>query len=347
MPGIVSRVRSKVKHQLRKLRRKTADKGLAMRCQIVLLWAEGEGPGAIAQGVGCSPSWVGRVVGRFRDHGVAGLHDRREDNGQVKLDEAFLSALYQVVDTQPTDHGFPRPTWTQELLVEVMAERTGTRVHPGTMSRALKRIGARLGRPKPTVGCPWPEAAKNRRLAAIRRAVAGVGPGEAAYYLDEVDVHLNPKIGPDWMNRGKQKQVPTPGTNAKRYVCGALDVATGRLTCVAGESKNSQLFICTLERLLRANPKATAIHVVLDNFKIHSSKQVQAWLADRGERIKLHFLPPYCPDHNRIERLWRDLHADVTRNHRHRTIEALMAAVWRWIEDRNRSAANAQRRRAA
>ena len=138
MPRIVSRVRSKVKHQLRRLRRRTADKGLAMRCQVVLLWAEGEGPGAVARAVGCSPSWVGRVVGRFRDHGVAGLHDRREDNGQVKLDEAFLASLYEVVDTQPTDHGFPRPTWTQELLVAVMADRTGTRAPPGDHEPGLE-----------------------------------------------------------------------------------------------------------------------------------------------------------------------------------------------------------------
>ena len=177
--------------------------------------------------------------------------------------------------------------------------------------------------------------------------MAGIGPGEVAVYLDEVDIHLNPKIGPDWMNRGTQNTVPTPGTNAKRYVCGALDVVTGRTTCVAGESKNSQLFIATLERLLQTNPRATAIHVVLGNFKIHSSKQVRAWVDERGGRIKLHSLPPYCPDHNKIERLWRDLHADVTRNHRHATIESLMAAVWQWIEGRNRAAADAQRRRAA
>lgn len=39
--------------------------------------------------------------------------------------------------------------------------------------------------------------------------VATLGPGEVAVYLDEVDIHLNPKIGADWMNRGKQKQVMT------------------------------------------------------------------------------------------------------------------------------------------
>jgi transposase len=41
----------------------------------------------------------------------------------------------------------------------------------------------------------------------------------------------------------------------------------------------------------------------------------------------VHFLPPYCADDNRIERVWLDLHANVTRNHRCRTIEQLMAQV--------------------
>jgi len=344
---MVVRVRGRVKRQLRKLHRKTSDKGLAMRCRIVLLLGEGLLRREVAEMAGCSVSWVDRVIGRFGDHGVAGLLDRREDNGRTKLDERFLATLYEIVDKQPTDYGYPRPTWTQELLTLVMEELTGVAVHPGTMSRALKQIKARLGRPKPTVGCPWSDAAKNRRLAAIRRAIGAMGAREAAVYLDEVDIHLNPKIGPDWMNCGKQKQVPTPGQNVKRYVCGALDERTDQLHHVAGVSKNSQLFIAMLQNLLAAYPKATTIHVVLDNFRIHSSKQVQAWMAEHGKRIRLHFLPPYCPDHNRIERTWRDLHADVTRNHRRATIEQLMKDLERWMADRNAEVSPPKRRKAA
>jgi transposase len=279
---------------------------------------------------------VARVIRRFRDHGIAGLYDRREDNGDTKLDEQFLVTLYDIVDKQPPDFGYPRPTWTQELLAKVMEEQTGVKVHPGTMSRALKMIGARLGQPKPVVGCPWSQAAKNRRLRVIRRAVHGMQPGEVAFYLDEIDIHLNPKIGADWMNRGKQKEVMTPGQNVKRYICGALNAKTGCIDYAAGERKNGLLFLLTLERLLKIYPDAPALHVVLDNFRIHSSKQVQAWMKQNGERIRLHFLPPYCPDHNKIERKWRDLHADVTRNHRCKTIEELMANVERWLKDRNR-----------
>ena len=56
-----------------------------------------------------------------------------------------------------------------------------------------------------------------------------------------------------------------------------------------------------------------------------------------GGRIVLHFLPPYCPDANRIERVWQDFHANVTRNHRCKTMNQLLdnarhyvdAYVWR------------------
>jgi transposase len=347
MARMVVRVRGLVKRELRKLRAKTADKGLATRCQIILLWSEGVGWFEIAKAVGCSISWVGRVIRRFRDHGIAGLYDRREDNGQTKLDEEFLAMLYDIVDQQPPDFGYPRPTWTQELLAKVMEEQTGVKVHGGTMSRALKMIGARLGQPKPVVGCPWSKPAKNRRLAAIRRAIDGRTAGEVAVYLDEVDIHLNPKIGPDWMNRGKQKEVMTPGQNVKRYVCGALDVQTGCVESMAGERKNSLLFLSMLQRLLKAYPDAKTIHVVLDNFRIHSSKQVQAWMKQKGHRIRLHFLPPYCPDHNKIERKWRDLHAAVTRNHRCKTIEELMSNVQRWLKTRNKESRRQRNKLAA
>lgn len=347
MARMFVRIHGCVKRKLRRLRFKTMDKGLAMRCQIVLLWGESESRRQIARAVGCSVSWVDRVTQRFRHNGVAGLHDRREDNGQTKLDEQFLATLYEIVDQQPPDFGYPRPTWTQELLAKVMAELTGTKVNRGTMSRALKLIKARLGQPKPVVGCPWSKAAKSRRLAAIDRAIDRVRATEAAVYLDEVDIHLNPKIGPDWMNRGKQKQVMTPGQNAKRYLCGALNVEAGRLEYVAGDRKNSQLFIRMLEHLLKRYPKAKIIHVVLDNFRIHSSKQVQSWMAEKGKRLRLHFLPPYCPDHNKIERKWRDLHANVTRNHRCTTIEELMTKVETWLKVQNQQPPRAQRRRVA
>jgi transposase len=337
----------RVKVELRRLRRDTDDKGLFMRCQIVLRAAKGRVRREIADGVGCSVSWVDRVLERWRAMGVAGLMDRREDNGQLKLDEAYLARLYEVVDECPRDHGYPRPTWTTELLAKVMAQETGVTVHRATMSLALRRIGARLGRPKPTVGCPWPQRRKRRCLRAIDAVMASLKPREVAVYLDEVDIHLNPKIGADWMNRGTQKEVRTPGQNVKRYVAGALDARSGQLVWTQSDRKNSLLVIALLTELVKTYPQARAIHVVLDNFKIHDSRATRAAVAALKGKVVLHFLPPYCPDHNRIERTWRDLHDNVTRNHRCADMDELMREVVDYIRRRNQAARERERRAAA
>jgi transposase len=345
---MVVRLTLAVKRQLRRMREETKDKGVAMRCQIILLSAiKGYTRPRIAESVGCGVSWVGRVRSRFAAGGVGSLVDRREDNGELKLDERFLSLLHDLVDGSPQDHGYPRPTWTQELLVQVMHQKTGVKVHAGTMSRALAQIKARLGRPRPTVGCPWSKKAKRARLRALERLLASLGPGDTAVYLDEVDIHLNPKIGPDWMNQGTQKQVLTPGQNVKRYVCGALDAATRKITWVQGHRKDSQLFIAALRALAKAYPGPGRIHVILDNYRIHSSKASQAAIKELAGRVVLHFLPPYSPEANLIERQWLDMHADVTRNHRCKDIDELMGEVRQWMAQRNRQAAATYRKMAA
>lgn len=118
-------------------------------------------------------------------------------------------------------------------------------------------------------------------MRALQRLVDSLGPRDAAVYLDEVDTHLNPKIGPDRMNRGTQKTLLTPGKNVKRYVRGALDARCGRITWVAGEKKNSGLFIGALKALARVYAGKRRVHVILDNFRIHDSKASRAPLPRR------------------------------------------------------------------
>ena len=151
------------------------------------------------------------------------------------------------------------------MLVEVLKRKSGVKVHVSTMSRALAQIGARRGRPKPTVACPWSKAAKTRRLRQIEALLVNLPADEVAVYEDEVDIHLNPKIGWDWMVSGQQKEVLTPGKNEKRYLAGAQNARTGELLWVEGDKKNSLLFIRLLWELTQHYPDAKQIHVILDN----------------------------------------------------------------------------------
>lgn len=305
-------------------------------CKIVLSLVQGSTPTSIAKSKLASSSQVYRVAERFIKEGLAGLSDRREDNGDVKVTEEYELALLNLVDRKPSDFSYRRPTWTQELFVLVLHARTGTRVSRTTMSRLLKKLKVRLGRPKPTVGCPWNKARKTRRLNALRRLAKQRRKNEVVVYVDEVDIHLNPKIGSDYMRRGTQKSVLTPGKNEKRYLAGALNAQTGELIWVEAERKNSDLFILLLWKLIKVYPRANRIHVILDNYRIHDSGRTRLALASLQGQVELHFLPPYCPDHNRIERVWKDLHDNVTRNHRCPTMSVLMVEVEAYLRTRRK-----------
>lgn len=323
------------------------DAATRIRFLVILHTAGGHTQPEIAEMLACSIRTVARVQQRFREHGVAGLMDRRGDNGTAKVNEAYIFALNEAVRGSPQDFGYPRPTWTQELLVKVLADQTGIRISVSTMCRLLKQLGIRRGNPKPTVGCPWSPRARKRRLRLIRHVVETLPANEVALWEDEIDVHLNPKIGLDYMLPGEQKTVLTPGKNVKHYVAGALDAQTQRVVWVDASRKSGALFIALLHRLLQVYADRRVIHVILDNYVIHSSRAVRAAIEELGGRVVLHFLPPYCPDDNRIERcVWRELHANVTRNHRCRNMVELMHEVRQYLVARNRKMA-ARRRHAA
>jgi transposase len=342
--AIVPRIHGAFKDKLCRHLQRCRDAQLRSHYIIVIGLLNGHAAQHMAAILNVHRSTVYRVAQRFREQGEVGLFDRREDNGQLKLDEAYLDTLYRAVFHQPYDYGWRRPTWTRELLVETVVRQTGVRVHVATMSRALRQIGARRGRPRPVVRCPWKPAAKTRRLNRIRRLLDTLPANEVALYGDEVDIHLNPKVGWDWMLPGLQKQVPTPGQNDKRYLAGALDAHTGLVYWVEGKRKDSALFVALLAKLLDRYPEARVIHVVVDNCRVHTSKITMCALEQWRGRVVLHFLPPYCPNDNRIERTWEDLHARVTRNHRCPNMESLMRAVRYELHRRNARVARNRRR---
>ena len=330
-----------VRRKVRSWAMVSSDADFRLRCKIVLNLVRGESTQRISEILGCSLSQVYRVARRFVQQGVIGLTDRREDNGQTKVDESYQAELLRLVaDDSPQDHGYRRPTWTQELLLLVMEQTTGVRISQSRMSRLLRELEIRLGQPKPVVGCPWKKARRTRRLRRLERLIETLPEGEVVVYADEVDIDLNPKIGRDYMLRGTQKTVLTPGKNQKRYLAGALE-SQDRHAHMGGVGPQGQRPVhpAALALVGRDYPNAKRIHIILDNYSIHSSRRTDIALAALGSRVRLHFLPPYCPDHNRIERVWRDLHDNVTRNHRCRTMNELMEEVRGYLETRQRALA--------
>jgi transposase len=151
-------------------------------------------------------------------------------------------------------------------------------------------------------------------MARINKALSQASKENPVFYEDEVDINFNPKMGSDWYFKGQQKRIITPGKNQKYYLAGCFDIQTGKIFYTGYGRKNSQLFINMLEELKRHHHHAKTLTVILDNYSIHTSQLVKAWL-EQNPTVTLLFLPVYSPWLNKIERLWQSLHETVTRNH--------------------------------
>jgi transposase len=227
----------------------------------------------------------------------------------------------------PGGFGVFRSRWSWELVALLLRKREGNSLSAETARRGLRRMRFVWRRPRPVVGPRDPQHAT--KLRQIQRMMAQLPSDETVVFRDEVDVHLNPKIGSCWMVRGEQTEVITPGNNEKRHLAGSLHWRTGRLLLSdPARRRNAALFIAHLDDLRRQLRGYRVIHFVCDNASFHDCRAVQEFLARRPGRIELHYLPKYAPETNPIERIWWHLHETTTRNHRCRTIEELLREVY-------------------
>lgn len=332
MHRIVIKLSRQRKRFLTRLSKKAQDARFVRKVLIVLALAENREVTAVAEVFRLHRSTVWRVARRFLANEVRGLRDGRSERGPSKVTPEVPEKLEELVRGSPREFGYARPTWTRALLAREIAKQTGVSLSLTTIGRLLARIGSRWNRPRPVVGCPWPEEKRKRKVREIKRMLARLPPDEVALFEDEAEIHLNPKIGFDWMMRGEQKEILTPGRNEKGYLAGAVESDGRRVVWVRGERKNSDLFISFLKQLDRTYREAKRIHLILDNYCIHKSKATQKALEELEGRIELHFLPPYCPEENKMEIQWLHLHRNVTCNHDCSEIETLMGRAADYLD---------------
>jgi hypothetical protein len=208
--------------------------------------------------------------------------------------------------------------------LEVQARR-GVQVSAETVRRWLHELGWVWKRAKLIAKDDDPQRVE--KLARIRYVFEHLSAKAALFFADEVDINLLPKVGYQWMPQGEQVEVPTPGTNEKRYLAGALDMRTGPIVHRVWWRKTHGLFLDLLQALDHAYPAAHFAHlyVIVDNYKIHKARAVEHWLAAH-RRFELLYLPTYCPKANPIERAFGDVHDKCTRNHTRKR-------MWHLVQD--------------
>jgi transposase len=301
----------------------------ARRALVLMLLAQGRSYREISLAALASPSLVRAVK---RDYTQGGLNRALgHESKSVTVAPWLIIVVRWLLQWTPRDFGFFRTRWLCGLLAMLLWEEQGVRLSPETIRRGLHRMEFVWRRPRPVLGPRDPQY--EAKLRRIRRLLAHLPADETAVFQDEMDVHLNPKIGSCWMKRGQQAEVVTPGNNEKRHLAGSLHWRTGRLLLSApGRRRNAQLFVAHLEDLRCRLRSYRVIHVICDNARFHDCRLVRDYLAQLGGRMVLHYLPKYAPETNPIERVWWHLHETLTRNHRCHSMDELLSEIYQWAD---------------
>jgi putative transposase len=303
----------------------------ARRAHVMLMLDDGLSYRQIRAMVYVSNDLIADCVRRYRK---GGIHEAVESNGAPPTppDKDWLPAVKDwLTNSTPQDFGYFRQRWTCAMLAEVLAWEKSIHISEETVRRGLHRAGYVWRRPRPVLGLTDPEYAQ--KIQGLSELMATMPDDETVVFEDEVDIHLNPKIGSCWMPRGEQSEVVTPGNNEKRHLAGSLHWRTGTLfISEPGRQRNAALFVAHLDDLRSRLRGYRRIHVICDNARFHDCRAVWDYLRQWGDRIVLHFLPKYAPEANPIERVWWHLHETITRNHRCKSIEELLKNVFAWVD---------------
>jgi len=309
------------RQQLKRLARREVGR-VSERIRMILLSSRGYSVPQIAAIFECDEATVRQWITRFEAEGVDGLRDRPRSGRPRRADAAARAKIEQLIQTAPASLNYIFGFWTVVTLTAHLASQ-GLQLSQASLRRVLHALDYRWRRPRHAL-LQDPEAAVKMRHLGARLLQA---PTEAIILaLDECDIHLLPVLRAMWMRRGQQVRVPTPGTNRKRGLFGALDLMSGRWLYAVQERKRAVEFIAFLEQLLLAYPGRPLV-LVLDNASIHKAKAVVTWLTEHTQ-VELVYLPAYTGHkENPVEKVWWRLKGYVAANRLHGNIDSLIGAV--------------------
>ena len=150
------------------------------------------------------------------------------------------------------------------------------------------------------------------------------------YFVDGVHPQHNSIAGYGWIKRGETKHLKTNNGRQRVNINGAINLETKQVIYVEDDRINAQTMIALLLKILKTQ-KEGKIHIILDNAKYYHAKVVKEFL-EKNPKIQFHFLPPYSPNLNIVERLWHILKKEVVYNKFHMRFCDFKKAVLNFFE---------------
>ena len=306
-----------------------APQSVAMRCQVVLLAADGLANNAIAHALGISRPTVLLWRARFAANGPQALVEDAPGRGRRR---SITAAKVKRIVTATTQTTPPAAThWSCRTLARAQG------VSPATVQRIWDAHGLQ------------PHRTRTFKLSRDKRFVEKL--------TDVVGLYLHPPDKAIVLCVDEKSQIQAldrtqPGLPLKKGRCGtmthdykrhgtttlfaALHVLEGRVIGQCLPQHTNHEFLRFLRRLDREFPRDLTLHLILDNYGTHTHPNVNAWLA-RHPRFVLHFTPTSASWLNLVERWFREITTKRIRRGVFHSVEDLVTAIDTYLRETNKN----------
>jgi transposase len=135
---------------------------------------------------------------------------------------------------------------------------------------------------------------------------------EVLYFVDSSHPSHQTQLAYGWIKKGQRKAVKMTNCQKRLNLIGGINLTGHQIEYRQVDWVNTESIQDFLTQLIESNPLAKKIHIIWDNAGYHKSEAIRKFVSER--KICLHYLPPYSPNLNPIERLWKVMHEQVTYN---------------------------------
>jgi transposase len=177
----------------------------------------------------------------------------------------------------------------------------------------LHRLGLEYHKPD-LIPSKLNEEKQKNFIAEYDNLLNSLADNEAVLFADAVHPTHAVRAAGCWAPKQETLAIGQTSGRQRINIHGAINLETGQTRMIEVLTVDAVSTIRLLDSIEALYPLLVLIHVFLDNARYHHAKLVQEWLARPGCRIKLHFVPSYCPHLNPIERLWGLMHRNITHN---------------------------------
>ena len=267
----------------------------ADRIKTILLLHEGLSYEQIAQVLFLDDNTIRRYEKKYRTGGLDDLLDDNYLGGTSKLNEEQEEVLIAELN-----HNIYLSAKDIRKFIE---KKFDIQYTPEGLVHLLHRLGFVYKKTKQVPGKADAEAQEKFIQEVYKKLKAEMKADDKLYFVDGVHPQHNSMSAYGWLEKGKTKEIRSNCGRQRLNLNGALSLKDYEVVIREDESINGQSTIRLFEELEAKNPKAETIYCILDNARYYKAKIVKEYL--ETSRVKLVFLPPYAPNLNLIERLWK------------------------------------------